>query len=330
MTAGGHHPHQVVRLKLPIGSPLGASDENRAEEMNRKVDLLDQVPQEKKIFLDEVVDALCLIPGMVAVVLGGSYARGTYHPHSDLDVGLYYSETNPFSVAEIRRVAADFSAGQIPVVTDFYEWGPWVNGGAWIQTRVGKLDFLYRNLDQVQRVIQEARKGISRHDYDQQPTYGFRSVVYLAETHICVPLYDPSAVIAQIKRDVAVYPQALKQNIIADSLWNSEFTLLFARNFASAGDVYNTAGCVTRIANYLIQALFALNETYFINDKGAMEAIERLPTHPPNFSAGINRILARPGETVEELSESVRVLESIWQEVIKLAGSAYKSRYEIS
>src|SRR2546430_15729780 len=70
-------------------------------------------------------------------------------------------------------------------------------------TTLFRSDFLYRNLDQVQRVIQEARKGITRHDYDQQPTYGFRSVVYLAETHICVPLYDPSAVIAQIKRDVA-------------------------------------------------------------------------------------------------------------------------------
>jgi hypothetical protein len=35
------------------------------------------------------------IPGIAAVVLGGSYARGTSRSDSDLDVGLYYSEKSP-------------------------------------------------------------------------------------------------------------------------------------------------------------------------------------------------------------------------------------------
>jgi hypothetical protein len=34
-----------------------------------------------------------------------------------------------------------------------YEWGQWVNGGAWIHTPAGKLDLLYRNIDQVKRVL---------------------------------------------------------------------------------------------------------------------------------------------------------------------------------
>jgi hypothetical protein len=32
--------------------------------------------------------------------------------------------------------------------------------------------------------------AIVQHDYDQQPTYGFYSIIYLAETRICIPLHD--------------------------------------------------------------------------------------------------------------------------------------------
>jgi len=54
----------------------------------------------------------------------------------------------------------------VPIVTGMYEWGPWVNGGAWIQTPMGKVDFLCRNLDKVQVVNEERRQGIWHHDYD--------------------------------------------------------------------------------------------------------------------------------------------------------------------
>ena len=94
-------------------------------------------------------------------------------------------------------VAESFAvAGPMPVVTGFYEWGPWVNGGARVTTPTGQVDFLYRHIDQLQTVIDESRLGVWRHDYDQQPPFGFRSVVYLGESHICVPLYDPEGEIA--------------------------------------------------------------------------------------------------------------------------------------
>ena len=83
------------------------------------------------------------------------------------------------------------SPTELLTVTGFYEWGAWVNGGAWIHNPVCKVDFLYRNLDQVKRTIDDAKRGILHHDYAQQPAYGFYSVIYLAETQICLPLYDP-------------------------------------------------------------------------------------------------------------------------------------------
>lgn len=291
------------------------------------LDNLTNVPEPKRLLLQQLTGQLSGIPGMAAVVLGGSYASGTQHDSSDLDIGLYYREAKPFSIGDIRRVADGVSAERPATVTDFYEWGAWVNGGAWIFTGVGKVDFLYRNLDQVERTINEANRGIVHHDYDQQPAFGFYSVIYLAETQICIPLSDPDGLIAGLKRRVEVYPSRLKENIIAGSLWSSEFTLKHARMFAGQGDVYSTAGCLTRAASSLTQALFALNGKYFIRDKKAMDDLAAFPVLPAEYVQRINRILGCPGETAQNLMRSVGAMEQVWQSVVALPGIGYRSKY---
>jgi predicted nucleotidyltransferase len=288
-----------------------------------------RVPADKQVVLDRLVGALSQVRGIEAIVLGGSYARGTSHDASDLDIGLYYYERAPFAVTEVRRVAEAVSARGEPVVTDFYEWGAWVNGGAWIHTAAGKVDFLYRNLDQVERTIAEAKEGTIRHDYPQQPPYGFYSVIYLAETHICVPLFDPHERIAELKRLVATYPPKLKEKTVGDFLWSAEFTLLHARSFAAAGDVYNTAGCLTRVASNLTQVLFALNERYFISDKKAVEELSGFPLLPPGYVVKLCGILAHPGETPQELGQAVADLQAVWQSVVARTGGTYRPKFRL-
>lgn len=287
------------------------------------------LPSEKHQLLEQIVDQLSRIKGMAAIVLGGSYASRTHHEKSDMDIGLYYAEAEPFMIAEIRAVAESVSITGEATVTGFYGWGPWVNGGAWIHTPHGKVDFLYRNLDQIQRTIAEAQQGICQHDYGQQPAYGFYSVIYLAETQICIPLYDPAGLIARLKEQVAVYPARLKERVIADTLWSAEFTLLHARGFAGQGDVYNTAGCLTRTAANLTQVLFALNERYFMRDKKVMETLASFPLLPEEYVQRLTRILACPGSTAQELAEAVREMEQIWYSVVALPGVAYEPKFRL-
>lgn len=290
---------------------------------------LKNIPDHKRQVLDILVSQLSGVAGMAAVVLGGSYASGTQHDGSDLDIGLYYAEDNPFSIDDIRRIAAGAAVDQNPTVTDFYEWGRWVNGGAWIHTPQGKVDFLYRNLDQIQRTLDDARQGVTQHDYEQQPAYGFYSVIYLAETQICISLYDPDSLILGLKQQVQVYPPRLKQTIIVDSLWSAEFTLVHARGFSVQGDVYNTVGCLARAAANLTQALFAMNERYFLRDKMVMGTIAGFPIIPPAYVQQVNRILAHPGLSAQELSCSVDAMHRIWLAVTGLAGDLYQPKFQI-
>lgn len=122
-----------------------------------QTDVLNILPEEKMETALEIVEALKEMPSMKAIVLGGSYARGSARAGSDVDIGIYYSDSEPLDIPTIKRIAVNFSTPhQVPTVTELYEWGRWVNGGAWIQSRSCKIDLLYRSLEHVERVIEEA------------------------------------------------------------------------------------------------------------------------------------------------------------------------------
>src|SRR5262245_1652188 len=121
-----------------------------------------QLSARQSELVSSLAKRLSAIIGVRAVVLGGSHARGRAHPDSDIDLGLFYSETQPFPIQNIRELAREINDTASPVVTDFYEWGPWVNGGAWLTIGGQRVDFLYRSLEHLERVIAEAEAG--RHE----------------------------------------------------------------------------------------------------------------------------------------------------------------------
>lgn len=285
---------------------------------------------EKKATLDAIVSALKNVEGIAAIVLGGSHAAGFANEKSDLDIGLYYSEKSPFDIEKVRSIASSFSITGMPLVTNFYEWGPWVNGGSWMMTAVGKVDLLYRNIDQVQRTITDAVNGIWQHNFDQQPPFGFRSIIYLGETQICKPLFDPHNILQGFKALVIPYPVKLRQVVISDSLWLAEFTLMQCVSFASTGDTYNTVGCFTRIVNYLVHALFAINESYPLGDKRAVQIIRSFDRVPIKIEERLNRILGQAGTQADELMESTDLLKELWQQVVALTDGEYEPRFKVS
>lgn len=291
-----------------------------------RIQLPEALPADKRHMIQQLVSTLAQTPGVVAVVLGGSYARGTARLDSDVDLGLYYMPDSPFRIDDIAQIAGSVAI-QPPTVTGFYEWGAWVNGGAWIRTASGKVDFLYRNLDQVARTIDEAAQGIVHHDYPQQPPYGFYSVTYLVEMQVCIPLHDPTGAIAALKARVELYPELLHQRAVNDGLWSAEFTLLHASSFAAQGDIYNTVGCLTRVATNLTQVLFALNRCYYMSDKGAMRAIDGFAHAPAGYSAALGAVLAAPGYDAQTLAQSVAALEALWRRVVELTDGAYQPKF---
>lgn len=275
-----------------------------------------------------LTERLGAISGMKAVVLGGSYARGRAKPESDIDLGLFYSEAAPFSIQHVRELAEAVNDTPNPVVTDFYGWGPWVNGGAWLTIGGQRVDFIYRSLEHVERVIAEAEAGRYELDYAQQPPFGFFSATYLGEIAVCIPLLDPEARLDALKRRVANYPEALRRAIVQDYLWQAEFNLAaFARKFAARSDAYGTAACLTRAVNQLILVLFALNRQYLLNDKTALAEIAEFEQAPREFSSRVQQTLAHLGDSAADLGAAVEGVAQLFQETVALTEGLYQPRF---
>lgn len=284
-----------------------------------------KLPKEKQDICNNIVNDLRKIEHIAAIVLGGSYATGHATETSDLDIALYYFNDTPFDIEKIKAVSEKYAIGSQPTVTGFYQWGPWVNGGAWMNTISGKVDFLYRNIEQVQTTIEKAHNGKWENHFEQQPPYGFSSVIYLAETKSCIPLYDPTGVIENLKAEVQTYPAKLKQTIIQDALWAAEFTLLQIETFAKKQDVYNTAGCLTRATKSIINALFAINELYPIGDKKAIEILEQADKHPKGLAEKVEKVLFL---NKGNLTQNVLELRDLFEQTVALTNGTYQSLYK--
>lgn len=285
-----------------------------------------KISADKQKLLDNFTSELKFIDGVKAIVLGGSHAVGLATEKSDLDIGIYYSEQSHFDIEKIKTIANKLSNNDQPTVTGFYEWGPWVNGGAWINTAKGEVDLLYKNIDQILKTIDNAKNGIWENSFEQQPPYGFSSIIFLAETHSCIPLYDPENVISKLKDSVKQYPKKLKQSVVQQSLWSAEFTIWQAEKFAAKTDMYNTVGCLTRAMYSIVSTLFALNEIYPMGDKRAIEIVEKTKNKPINFTNKINAILSCDKKS---LAENVRLLKLLFNETVELANGQYKPYYKL-
>jgi predicted nucleotidyltransferase len=259
-----------------------------------------------------VADELIQIEGVIAVVLGGSRGRGDAHPDSDIDLGIYYDHDKPPSLDALCALAARLDdRGSGDAVTNFGDWGPWINGGGWLRIEGQPVDWLYRDYGLVQQVIEECRAGNPRVFYQVGHPHGFWTPIYMGEVHLCQPLADPQGKLAELKALTSPYPPALKTVMIGRNLWEAQFALDTSHKSAGRGDVLHVSGGLFRCAICLVQVIFALNERYCINEKGALNLASTFPLCPPDFEPTITRVLAHPGATPAELKNRIAQLENL-------------------
>ncbi len=243
------------------------------------------------VLLARLVRALGGVPGIRAVVLGGSRARGFASAHSDYDIGLYYEPDQPIDVGRLAKAAVLLPGTSGSQATAIGEWGPWINGGAWLTVEGTRVDLLYRDLAKVREVIEACRAGTIERVYQPGHPHAFVSAIYMGEVAQCRPLWDPEGVLVPLKRQCTPYPPRLGEALIRAFFWEARFALENAAHGRGREDVNYVAGCAFRSVACLCQALFAHNRTYLLNEKGAVAGVERLAAKPADFAARVGRAL---------------------------------------
>lgn len=265
--------------------------------------------------ISNIVDSLKQINGISALVLGGSRARGTESPNSDIDIGIYYDNEKALDIAELRRVAAQIDdEHRENLVTDLGGWGPWINGGGWLTVNQIRVDFLFRDLNTVSQVIDACSRGDVTIDYQPGHPHGFANSIYMAETALCKVLWDPTDLIGKMKNKTIPFPSAFKEATTRKFLWEATFAFENANKGIYKQDLPYIAGSCFRSVACLNQVLFAVNESYLMNEKGATAIADTFHIVPMRYSQRINEIFILITEDQESLKKAISIMSELVQE----------------
>ncbi|WP_129837956.1 nucleotidyltransferase domain-containing protein [Streptomyces sp. RFCAC02] len=254
-------------------------------------------PHDDDAFLAHVTERLAGLPGVVAVVLGGSRATGTERPDSDWDFAVHYRDG--FSPAALRAL------GWPGEVSEIGGWGGGVfNGGAWLTVDGRRIDVHYRDLGDVEHRWAEARAGRFHVE---------RLMFHLAG----IPSYLPVAELALgrvLSGDLPRpdYPGALRASA-PGRWWNdAELTLAYARAaHAPQGRLADCAGAVATAACQAAHAVLAARGIWVTNektllDRAGLRSVDRVLTGLDPDPAALARAIDTTGETLRAAVTAAR------------------------
>ncbi len=234
--------------------------------------------------LDDLADRLAAMPGVTAVVLGGSRGAGSGDARSDWDLGVY------------DRGAIDTSAlAALGEVHPPGAWGRIMNGGAWHSLGGEKVDVLLRDLDAVEHWSARAEDG----EYEVDALLG-----YLAGC----PTYSLRAELAtgRLLRGTLERPQHFPGALAAAApprwRFHSAFSLEHARMRAERGDLAGAVGQAARAAIEGAHAALCASRTWVLNEKRILERaglddlqamFAAAPREATALTAWVERVAAR-------------------------------------
>jgi len=236
--------------------------------------------------MEQIASRLAEIPGVLAVTLGGSRARGQARPDSDWDFGLYYRES--IDPADVEAL------GWPGTVTGPGGWGPVVNGGAWLTVSGQRVDLCYRDLDEVLGEVADAKRG--RFRIWNLPNYvaGIATYALVGELALCRVL------VGDLPRPT--FPEALAET--APLVWRQQgsMTLHTAEVHGQRGDTVATVANLARATLMEAQARLAERRQWALNEKGLVERAGLSDAH---------RVFPTPGAAPRELISSVGRLRDL-------------------
>lgn len=270
-----------------------------------------------KALLARIVDAVKDVKGIEAIVLGGSRARGTQGPGSDIDIGLYY-DRDTIDLPRLEEAARALDqAHRENLLAKPREWGQWVDGGCWLIMDSMHVDLILREVSRVKQAIEDCEKGKVTSHYQAGHPHGYFNAMYRGELAVSRLLWHRGDEIVRWKRAAEEYPRALQKALVDFFFFEAGFSLMLAENTVARDDAYYVTAHLVRSVSALNQVLFALNQQYCINEKKAVKMIDSFPIRPDRYKEKVDVIFSLAGA---DLAGACRTLKELIGEVDALLG----------
>ena len=266
-----------------------------------------------------LVEAVRELPGVVAILLGGSHATGFAHAESDVDLVLCYRESSPFDPQAVHAAALPIIDSTELEVAGFGVWGPWMDGGAWVRIEGQRVDLIWRSVNHYERVVRAALGGHHETHFGQQGPFGYWSGFALGEILHGKLLWGEGQWLGELRTGLQPLPDSFARRVVADALHEAGFFLrAFAAKAVASGDPLTIQGNLARAAWRLRMVLLFRLGTLPIGDAHARALLSRASATMDDA----RRIEAALGEAVRAPHSARAALEELCSELAREWGVA--------
>jgi predicted nucleotidyltransferase len=225
-------------------------------------------------------------PGVAAVAVAGSTARGCADRHSDVELAVWWHEA---PAADRRRQAAE----RMPEMAARRDFGYDVSLDAWSEdcTVLGvKVDVGHRTVTGFESILAAIAEG---HD-------GSNALQHVAaELLVAIPLHGAD-LLGVWRRRVEPYPEALAISSVESQLRFGPHAWLV--RLVERDDVLALAEIRVAAARSVLGVLLGLNRTYHPGHKWIARTIDAMAIRPPDLHARFRLVLTGPPDrAVHEL-----------------------------
>jgi hypothetical protein len=258
--------------------------------------------------------------GEHGIALGGAHAKGVDDSLSDIDVYVFAPKVLP---CVERSALTEAHVGSEAKAISWGEDSPFREGGTdfWYAGR--KVECWLRHTAVIEETIAAGLEGNIRRDFVRWTVMGYFSYVPLSDVHAMRIVEDPHGILEGWKERVRVYPEPLRDAILARFFSEARFwpDNFHYRTAVERCDVIYTTGIVQQVVQALVQVAFAANRVYFPGEKKLAAALRLLPATPRDFVGRVQALLyAGSPPTTESLEAQRRELVSLVGEVGRIAG----------
>jgi predicted nucleotidyltransferase len=258
------------------------------------------------------------LQNVVAVVIGGSLARGYTDSKSDIEMYVYYEGQLP-SPEQIKHILSKLEA-PLTRSKDVHWHHPAWGHHTFFRYHGINFELGYRDIHETYVRMKGFMGGLSlpKHGIHDTPFGHYESGVASCLIE-CKILIDKHEQVGKLKQLLATYQSSKVRTETYEYYIKDAKTILTvkAKPAAVRNDIYNFHACIARAVRSLVIALFAVNNMPYPGDKWNKRYISEFKQKPAAFDERIEAVMQRPLISAHQKKQACQELLGLVEEIDK-------------